>query len=126
MFDWTEYQKLADALAQDPAEAALRSAISRAYYYAFHVAKDYVEAKFNKRFQKEGAHTAVWQALAAGPPGQLRLEVQAGMKGQRIRVKRNSADYDKGMANPASECTLVLSDAQAIARLLAEAAAQSR
>jgi hypothetical protein len=43
-FDWSEYQKLADELARRPEESCLRTAIGRAYYYVFHLAKKRVEA----------------------------------------------------------------------------------
>ena len=45
-FDWVDFLTLADALVHDPnspgpEEASLRSAISRAYYAAFHVARNF-------------------------------------------------------------------------------------
>ena len=44
-FNWTDFLTLADALVRapnspGPEEASLRSAISRAYYAAFHVARN--------------------------------------------------------------------------------------
>ncbi len=45
MFVWTDYLVLAERLAaRDADEAALRTAISRAYYAAYHRASTYVRA----------------------------------------------------------------------------------
>lgn len=50
MFDWSDYLKLAEELSKpcmsiDNSEARLRSAVSRAYYAAFHKAKKTAENK---------------------------------------------------------------------------------
>ncbi len=42
-FDWREFFLLAHELRNEPAESKQRTAIGRAYYYAYHAAK--VEAK---------------------------------------------------------------------------------
>jgi uncharacterized protein (UPF0332 family) len=38
-FDWNEYLRLAQSLAEDEGDAARRSAVSRAYYAAFNRAR---------------------------------------------------------------------------------------
>ena len=37
-FDWSEFLTLADELGKRADEASLRSALSRAYYYVYHLA----------------------------------------------------------------------------------------
>jgi hypothetical protein len=55
-FDWFEYLQLADELGERAEEGALRSAISRAYYYVYHQALERAEAN---GFRPRGACQAL-------------------------------------------------------------------
>jgi hypothetical protein len=90
-FDWSAYLVLAEELAtRTESEAALRSAISRAYYAAFGLA--------TARLQREGvalprlaAHEAVWTGYRSHP----RREWQnIGLRGDLLRGYRIQADYE--------------------------------
>jgi uncharacterized protein (UPF0332 family) len=72
-------------------EAEWRSALSRAYYAAFHVAGALLEASGFAVPQVEGAHAYLWLRLSnAGHPDVQ----QAGSNLRALRGLRNWADYD--------------------------------
>jgi uncharacterized protein (UPF0332 family) len=87
-FDWSEYLTLARQLAAGANEAALRSAISRAYYCIYHKALDraissgYVDAR---------SHQTLW-ALYGGNPDRLCRKLSD--LGSRMKKERVSADYE--------------------------------
>jgi len=56
-FDWAEYRRLANELkTRTDDEAALRSAISRLYYSAFHPAKTHLKKLASKYLSMKAAH----------------------------------------------------------------------
>ena len=72
MFDWSAYLELARTLGQDPSEQHGRTAISRAYYAAFH------HAKFLKRLR-------TWADYQSGSKVDLPREVEKAIShAQRI------------------------------------------
>jgi len=91
MFDWSDYLALARTLATGD-EAHQRSAISRAYYAAFHAARRLVErAHPEVRVPRHGGnHEIVWAALRDG----TRVERVAAIHGTRLRMLRAKADYE--------------------------------
>jgi uncharacterized protein (UPF0332 family) len=93
-FDWTRFLDLAKELAARPAEANQRSAVSRAYYAAFHEARRYLmRTRADLHVPRDGsAHQMVWNALKEG----LREEKGAAMHGERLRRQRIAADYEAG------------------------------
>ncbi|NMX21032.1 hypothetical protein C5S30_01045 [ANME-1 cluster archaeon GoMg4] len=100
-FDWSEYLKLARELAGENGssaneEARLRSSISRAYFAAYCVARKCLIDK--------------GQGIPGGPKGHRYIcnflqesifeeEKQAGEDLDRLRNRRNQADYDDFMRN---------------------------
>ena len=89
MFDWDDYLGLAERLAQDSGdEPALRSAISRAYYSAYHAAARFVRER--GLLVGSHSHLAVWRAVAeqAGGAGS-----RLGVLGHRLKESRIEADY---------------------------------
>jgi len=119
-FDWSAYHRLAQSLAKDTdraeTEAKQRSAISRGYYYVFHLARRHVEVDLGKARVRSDAHDQVWSTLET--EGKTREIRAAGAKGKRLKVKRNQADYDASIAAIDRECQLALTEVDAIARLL--------
>jgi uncharacterized protein (UPF0332 family) len=91
-FDWNHFLNVAKTLAKAPDEASQRSAISRAYYAAFHTAKRYLtHAKTDLHIPRHGdAHDFVWVALQEGSC----QEMSAGAHGFRLKKQRKIADYD--------------------------------
>jgi hypothetical protein len=87
--DPLEYLRVADLWVQGASEAEWRSAVSRAYYAAFHVARHLLLSCQFRVPQGERAHAYVWLRLGAGeePRGsalphatRLRPELGAGRR----------------------------------------------
>jgi uncharacterized protein (UPF0332 family) len=98
-FDWSHYLDLAEELieraANSPnAEADLRSAVSRAYYGAFHQARLYLKDAFGIAIERDAySHAQVRRAF------QDRQYYKIAANLSRMRVDRNKADYDDTITN---------------------------
>jgi uncharacterized protein (UPF0332 family) len=101
-FSWADYLQLAETLTcaprvPGPEEAALRTAVSRAYYAAFCSARNFAcchekltltgEAEDHRRVRNFFYNSAnpVWR--------------QIGLDLSRLRVQRNKADYDDQLSS---------------------------
>jgi uncharacterized protein (UPF0332 family) len=88
VFDWSGFADLAQELAQRSGdEAAERSAISRAYYAAFHTARDYLDKTGPPVARSGSAHVEVRNRM-------LWSERQVGEGLRRLHGLRKHADYD--------------------------------
>ena len=94
-FEWQEFLGLAERLLEVDSEAAYRTAISRAYYSVFNVARERAERN-NCRFDPDthgGMHKKCWDLYRKGPdPGCTQL----GIDGGRLSEVRTRADYKSG------------------------------
>ncbi len=96
-FDWADFLTLADALVHDPnspgpEEASLRSAISRAYYAAFRVARNFGRDKGEFTPTQTGQdHWPVMNHFRSSPD---RTRRKIGLDLDRLYDNRTSADYD--------------------------------
>jgi hypothetical protein len=93
--NWSEYVVLARRLAGYEFEAADRSAISRAYYGAFNLARRWLEAQVGP-IADHRAHALVWRTFTDGDratPGTRKDWKQVGELGIVLRQLRNLADY---------------------------------
>lgn len=91
--DFRDYLRLVAALRDGTTEAEWRSASSRAYYAAFHVARRLLLSLGFGVARADRAHAYLWQRLAnAGRPD---VEL-AGNRLNHLRGERNAADYDEG------------------------------
>jgi uncharacterized protein (UPF0332 family) len=96
-FDWTDYLQFAEALALKPAlpgpeEAALRSAVSRAYYAAYCRTRDLAtDRRELTPTRRSSDHTLIIDhfRLDSNPTHR-----QIGTYLDRLRNNRNRADYD--------------------------------
>ena len=92
-FDWSQYLVLAEELAeQKDNEAALRSAVSRAYYAAFCLAREHL-LNTNMLFRSGSrrprlSHRTVWLTYRRD------IDRRIGMDGNRLRELRNLVDYE--------------------------------
>lgn len=92
-FNWTEYLVLARRLAMNPDVASKRSAISRAYYFVYNVASDRLLGNGGRFPGGESSHNWCWNKYQKTPdPGCMQL----GLDGQRMKARREWADYKKG------------------------------
>src|SRR5450432_477781 len=92
-FDWRLYLEFAQALASENDEARERSAVSRAYYSAFCIARDWLtehEKKFTMPNPGE-SHKIVWDTFDNGPE---QVKKWIAKEGRKLRNSRNNADYD--------------------------------
>lgn len=115
-FQWVDSLKLAERLAVENDEAAQRSAISRAYYYVFHLARD--RATENGMFitLADSQHKLTWEFFVQSPDVECQ---KLGLLGQRLKEKRKKADYDLIYAGKIEqEVTDVIAKAQAFAERL--------
>jgi hypothetical protein len=92
VFEWRDFLTFAEALVADPlsGEAAHRSAVSRAYYAVFNLARGYLIAKERIEPARTDSHDQVWLALEGGSHAERRI----GQGGRRLRYWRNWADYE--------------------------------
>jgi len=115
-FDWTQYFVLAYELGDRTTEVAcLRSAISRAYYYIYHLALERAEALGFARLPGEGVHSQLWRLFNDNPEGACRVLGQIAL---RLKEKRERADYESVFTRIEEEVPAVLDDAREFARLL--------
>lgn len=99
MFNWDDYLQLAEELHEqedsNPQEAEERSAISRAYYAAFHDALQYAPARIQETRSKKH------QKLIDYYEGRRTQEEQeVGRLLESLRDNRNAADYDTDIGGP--------------------------
>ena len=90
--NWRDFLLLAARLAADANEAAWRTAVSRAYYAAFHVARRwFTDLNFNVP-RADRAHQ--YLVFRLGNSGESAVE-QARRDLDTLRRLRNRADYDE-------------------------------
>lgn len=100
-FDWADFLTLADALVRDPnlpgpEEASLRSAISRAYYAAFHIARNF--GRDRREFTPTGTGRDHWLVMNHFKSSPDRIRRKIGLDLDRLYGNRTSADYDDILA----------------------------
>jgi uncharacterized protein (UPF0332 family) len=89
--DETGFLELADELSMGNRQADWRTAVSRAYYAAFHKARTLLQHSGFRVPDAEQAHAYLWLRLSNA--GHLDVN-KAGTELQRLRRARNVADYD--------------------------------
>lgn len=100
-FNWSEYLGLAQQLAgkaqiSATQESRLRSAISRAYYAAFILARNYLRDRSGLTIPRQEGHKYVIDQFKNAPnPTSKKI----GESLKRLRFNRNKADYDDSVVN---------------------------
>lgn len=90
-FDWKEFNDLALALASiHTDEASHRTAISRAYYAAYHEASAYIRARALCPASQPLTHRLVWRLIREAPGARSAVIANLGFD---LRNLRESADY---------------------------------
>jgi uncharacterized protein (UPF0332 family) len=89
--DERDFLTLAQTLVGETTEVAWRSAVSRAYYAAFHVARHLLEGLGFTVPRADRAHSYLWLRLANCGEPQVQ---QAGNDLNLLRRDRNEADYN--------------------------------
>jgi hypothetical protein len=114
-FDWSEYFQLAEELAKRTDEASIRSALSRAYYYVYHLALQRAQDNGFGARPGEGTHKQLWRNYSGSPEPacQILAEIAA-----RLKEKRERADYQKTYYRIADDLPTMLADARDFANRL--------
>ena len=108
-FDWSEYLNLAQELAATNSdssansEAKLRSAISRAYYATFCLARNYLrdiekDPRLSRKNRDINEHQYVAEEFIYHPT-KMKNMVRIGENLSRLRELRNKADYEDTLYN---------------------------
>ncbi len=114
MFDWHQYLDIANDLVEHPSavvEAGARTAVSRAYYAAFHHSRVTLERELAEQFGSSNVHGKVIRGLRERSGGaRLARELV------RLLQKRVHADYDDEPAVSLKEAALVVEMARRFLR----------
>ena len=118
-FDWSEYFNLAQELAETSKEAELRSAVSRSYYSAFCLARNYLRdiQQYPRLWRNKtydiNAHQYVAEKFIYNQ-SKSQTMIEIGKDLSRLRKMRNKADYEDTMFNLKREARTALMLAQNI------------
>ena len=98
-YDWGEFLELSTNLKNNPnipgpKEAAIRSAVSRAYYSAYHKAMEYGETIGFQRNYNRTDHESIIAFFSSSSEMRLRY---LSISLNRMRDDRLSADYDDSL-----------------------------
>ncbi|NEP42082.1 MAG: HEPN domain-containing protein [Okeania sp. SIO2H7] len=109
-FNWLQYLGLAQQLAGKAQiyatqESRLRSAISRSYYAAFILARNYLRDEESISIPKQQTHKFVIQQFENSSE-EVRQKI--GKNLTRLRLSRNKADYDDNFDRLPEETKLML------------------
>lgn len=107
-FYWSDYRVVAETLSHNADEASLRSAVSRAYYCAYHQAVNHLTEHFKFQVSKDKSHDTVWRTFRE--KGRSYAEVWD--KGDKLKKLRVDADYvlEALINNETAAFSLQLSD----------------
>jgi uncharacterized protein (UPF0332 family) len=117
-FDWNQYLNLAAILSAKADEASQRTAISRAYYAAFHAAT--LHAKPNG--YTERSHGRLWKMYSSDPNLNAR---RISALGNQMKKAREDADYLAAVPRITDIVTQQLADANSFVALLSQVPAAS-
>jgi uncharacterized protein (UPF0332 family) len=116
--NWRDFLALAARLAGGAAEADWRTAVSRAYYAVFHVARTLFSLLRLTVPRADRAHQyLVFRLSNCGEPA---VE-QAGRAMETLRRLRNRADYDEAPAVTQPQASAAVQVAQAVIQALDDA-----
>lgn len=110
-FDWLKFFELASVLAARGDEASQRSAVSRAYYAVFNVARmvlDRYDPEYNSMRSRD-SHQQVWARIGALDKRQAKNAVRSG---RGLLSKRKGADYELAASDWPRQTELALAEAK--------------
>lgn len=115
-FEWRDYLTLADELSRREGEACLRTAISRSYYYIYHLARQRLHDNQFIIIRGEGTHKQVWEKFENDADFRCKKLYELA---KVLHDKRNRADYELPYARIGSEFPAILERARRFAEDLA-------
>jgi len=115
-FDWALYLGVARSLAsQKSDDAAMRSAVSRAYYAAFGVAAAQMRIEGKTVPSTGEAHQVLWKYFESASD---KFRRKIGQDGRRLKYRRTTADYDGSRPISSSEVVDSLRSAESLIRFI--------
>lgn len=108
--------ELATELSTRQEESCLRTAISRSYYYAYHLARERILRNGFTIVRGGDTHRQVWEKFDASPDGNCKKLYSLALM---LKDKRQQADYEALFPRIKDEFPAVLSLAQRFAEGLA-------
>ena len=121
VFNWKDFLDIADSFSQNNlGEAYNRTGISRAYYAAYNIAKNYATKEHLLKKQDVSgkplkSHEGVWMGLKSSQNTQIRL---AGISGASLKATRVDADYNSEAFVSSSRLEDACSQAKTIIELI--------
>ncbi len=115
LFDWANYLMLAKRLAREGDDAALRTAISRAYYAAYNQARRQLAREGVAIPREQDSHKALWDKYRNADDDERR---SIGEKGDELRRFRRQADYDDYLPNLENYAKVAVTTAENILKAL--------
>ncbi len=111
-FEWSAYRTVAETLSLSADEASHRSAISRAYYFAYHQALAHLLEHHNFQYSEgKPAHDQVWREFSRKGLSYREISI----RGNRLKDYRIEADYRADIAIDAKAVATSLEIADRIA-----------
>ena len=114
-FSWSDYLLLAEELGKRADEASLRTALSRAYYYVYHLALKRAKANNFKAIPGGGDHIQLWRLFNGSPEPACQKLAQIA---ERLKEKRQRADYEPNFIRIEEEVPELLAEARDFAARL--------
>lgn len=108
-FNWAEFFSLAEQLSRSTDEASRRTAISRAYYFVFHVADDRAKANNYRRPEDGTTHSSLWSYYERNNNADCK---RIAFIGRRLHDRRVRADYKGDFNRIGEEMAQILIDAK--------------
>lgn len=108
-FDWRGYKTLALSLSRTTDEASMRTAISRAYYFVYHLALARAETNHYKPKTRDSVHKQLWDHYEKSLNPKC---IELAVTGRRMKRLRSNADYDDDFPRVNDAVTSILSDCQ--------------
>jgi uncharacterized protein (UPF0332 family) len=110
-FNWSTYIDLAKVLNAMPEESARRSAVSRAYYSAFHVASSTLKTNGIQTFPRDlkKSHAKIWNVYKKSTKRNCR---RIGVRAGNLMDDRLEADYNAARNFDAAEVTMLITEVE--------------
>ncbi len=112
-FNWNEYLNLANLLSANGDQASQRTAVSRAYYAAYHAATLHA----NQNGYAESSHGRLWKMYSSDSDANAR---RISTLGNQMKRAREDADYVAVVPRIGDIMTQQLADANEFVALLAQ------
>jgi uncharacterized protein (UPF0332 family) len=115
-FNWSEYHSLArELVTRSSNESCLRTAVSRAYYYVFHLARQRLLDNQFLFLEKQDSHKQVWEKYTGSPDYDCRKLAEIA---KRLKEKREAADYEVYFPQLAKDAPVLVASAEDFASRL--------